>query len=32
LDVAGYGFEKGPGTEDRDGGLWEGGEGGWRVG
>ena len=28
LDVAGWGFEKGPGTEDRDGGLWEGDEGG----
>ena len=23
LDVAGWGFEKGPGTEDRDGGLWK---------
>ena len=30
LDVAGCGFEKGPGTEDRDGGLWKGEEGGGR--
>jgi len=27
LGVAGCGFEMAPGTEDRDGGLWEGEEG-----
>jgi len=27
LGVAGCGFEKGPGTEDRDGGLWKVGRG-----